>query len=229
MEEAPEVGLGFVRCRIEDEGGEGSLSLAASHLDRRWLQLFTNGFGNHSGAMFRRQAVQELGGYDPEFNDAEDYDLWCRLVAAGWDCRYWDEVLVDRRSHAGSLTATRAAGLDRAAARVSHRELARLLPGITAGEAGELRRLYLRPRELEAGSPFALMAWAHRLLRVLDRQGWGDPGWRRRIAGELLTRIRIAARRPAVGSGWRWATAATAARVLQRWYRLRQGGEGGAG
>lgn len=39
----------------------------------------------HGSVMFRKDIVAELGGYspDPQFEYAEDYELWVRMVAAG--------------------------------------------------------------------------------------------------------------------------------------------------
>jgi cellulose synthase/poly-beta-1,6-N-acetylglucosamine synthase-like glycosyltransferase len=37
----------------------------------------------HSSVMFRTAAVREVGGYRAEWYPAEDYDLWCRLLAHG--------------------------------------------------------------------------------------------------------------------------------------------------
>lgn len=37
----------------------------------------------HPSVMFRRQAILEVGGYRPEFDGVEDYDLWLRLSSTG--------------------------------------------------------------------------------------------------------------------------------------------------
>jgi glycosyltransferase involved in cell wall biosynthesis len=37
----------------------------------------------HGSVMMRKQAVQEVGGYRPEYRPAEDYDLWRRLALVG--------------------------------------------------------------------------------------------------------------------------------------------------
>ena len=38
---------------------------------------------SHSTIMFRRSAVQSIGGYRSEWFPVEDYDLWLRLCSAG--------------------------------------------------------------------------------------------------------------------------------------------------
>lgn len=37
----------------------------------------------HGTVMFRRDAVMDVGGYDPSAEPAEDYDLWLRLLSEG--------------------------------------------------------------------------------------------------------------------------------------------------
>jgi glycosyltransferase involved in cell wall biosynthesis len=64
---------------------------------------------SHPSAMFRREVVTELGGYDESTGPAEDKDLWRRLALARWDARIVPEPLVVYRSHEGQLSQTRAA------------------------------------------------------------------------------------------------------------------------
>ncbi len=37
----------------------------------------------HISVVFRRDAIRDLGGYDPAFGPAEDYELWTRVARAG--------------------------------------------------------------------------------------------------------------------------------------------------
>ena len=49
-----------------------------------WTMLFTCTL-THPSVVFRKSAIEEIGGYDESINCAEDYDLWLRLL--GDDCR----------------------------------------------------------------------------------------------------------------------------------------------
>jgi cellulose synthase/poly-beta-1,6-N-acetylglucosamine synthase-like glycosyltransferase len=49
----------------------------------RWRFLFSNAIGGHGQVMFRRNTIQELGGYSEEAPWAEDYDLWIRVLSRG--------------------------------------------------------------------------------------------------------------------------------------------------
>lgn len=58
----------------------------------------------HPAVMMRRQAILSLGGYDPDFNGAEDYHLWARCVMAGYQLACLPEVLLCYRIHPGQVT-----------------------------------------------------------------------------------------------------------------------------
>ena len=84
----------------------------------------------HPAAMFRRQPVLMLGGYDESLAPSEDHDLWRRLLLDGWDARIVPETLVEYRVHDAQLSRTRAelqVANDRAS---QERFLAALAPGI---------------------------------------------------------------------------------------------------
>ncbi|MDH5505666.1 MAG: glycosyltransferase [Anaerolineae bacterium] len=59
----------------------------------------------HPSVMFRRSAVQDLGGYH-DYGWAEDYDLWLRLNLAGARFAKLPQVLLDWREHPDRLTRT---------------------------------------------------------------------------------------------------------------------------
>ena len=53
----------------------------------------------HSNVMFRKSAVQAVGGYRTVFEQAEDYDLWLRVAEAGYALANLDEYIGRYRSH----------------------------------------------------------------------------------------------------------------------------------
>jgi glycosyltransferase involved in cell wall biosynthesis len=63
------------------------------------------------GAMLRTRAVLEAGGFDERFRVAEDLQLAYRLAGRGGRFATVDEVLLDYRVHAGSVTQRRVASL----------------------------------------------------------------------------------------------------------------------
>lgn len=49
---------------------------------------------SHPTVMYRKQAVEECGGYDPELRRSQDHDLFSKMIAKGYKCKNLDEVLV---------------------------------------------------------------------------------------------------------------------------------------
>jgi hypothetical protein len=60
----------------------------------------------HGSVMARREMVQLVGGYRPELEPAEDYDLWLRLLPLCGFARI-AEALYDYRVHSGQSSTTR--------------------------------------------------------------------------------------------------------------------------
>ncbi|HYE62091.1 MAG TPA: glycosyltransferase [Phycisphaerales bacterium] len=54
-------------------------------------------------AMVRRSALEEVGGYDPEMTALEDWELWCRLCAAGRRLAVIPEKLIFNRIRRDSM------------------------------------------------------------------------------------------------------------------------------
>ncbi|MEL7190696.1 MAG: glycosyltransferase family A protein [Pseudomonadota bacterium] len=76
-----------VTCDVEHFYDDGTPSHTAKiRKDARVLPLylvFTNRIGGHGQMIYRRDAYHATGGYDPNYNLAEDYDLWTRLIEQG--------------------------------------------------------------------------------------------------------------------------------------------------
>ena len=60
-----------------------------------------------SSAMFRRDVLLELGGYDTSFVVGEDTDVLIRMRERGIEYAVLPEIVLYRRYHEGSLTTTR--------------------------------------------------------------------------------------------------------------------------
>ena len=60
-----------------------------------------------SSAMFRREVLAELGGYDTAFTVGEDTDVLIRMRERGIDCVVLPDVVLYRRYHPDSITAGR--------------------------------------------------------------------------------------------------------------------------
>jgi glycosyltransferase involved in cell wall biosynthesis/GT2 family glycosyltransferase len=73
-------------------------------------------------ALVPRALLDELGGYDPEMDAYEDWDLWCRAVLAGVEFRVVPEFLFHYRQRPGSMMKVHGrAGRERLMARMQER------------------------------------------------------------------------------------------------------------
>lgn len=80
LETRPAVAVvGCVMKEVDEGGRELSRRLPVAAGDVRNALRFFNPVPNTSAA-YRRDAVLEVGGYDPRFRYANDYDLWMRLA-----------------------------------------------------------------------------------------------------------------------------------------------------
>ena len=91
--------------------------------------------------LFRREALEELGGFDEDLRLGEDVDLAWRAVAAGWTIRYEPSVVVSHRNRRSWSALARQ----------------RFGYGTSAAALAERHPQALAPLEL---SPWGLATWA---------------------------------------------------------------------
>lgn len=137
----------------------GWASLSPSRMTRRSFRPPTSpsevaryaGLSNpfvHSSVMFRRDAVERVGGYRTESATPypEDYDLWIRLIKEGV-CRNLPHELVVYRTHAAGVTMTNPRDLGEAAVGLAARTQVDVLGmGPPSREAMAILRAYHRVR-----------------------------------------------------------------------------------
>lgn len=81
----------------------------------------------HPSTMMRPDFIRGLGGYDPRFEVAQDYDLWARAVAAGGRLAVLPERLLRYRVSENQMTARRRDVMNREVLEISHRQTRWLL------------------------------------------------------------------------------------------------------
>jgi glycosyltransferase involved in cell wall biosynthesis len=130
----------------------------------------------HSSAMIRRDILARLEiCYRNEFVDAEDYDLWTRLLEFTQGDNI-PEILLDYRVHEQSVTLQKSESMDRMACRILKRELAQFGMEVTDKEVLQHRRWSTgrldsesEPRSLElAGKWLQSLQEANRTSRACD-------------------------------------------------------------
>jgi glycosyltransferase involved in cell wall biosynthesis len=138
----------------------------------------------HPAVLMRREAALRVGSYRPEYEPAEDRDLWLRLAEVG-ELANVPETVIQYRVHAGSVSVERAARQHDAARRAI--EDAHRRRGLELPERIEMWSLEERQRDtgdIESGR--ALAAARHGYYRtarkyaarVLRRQPWQLRGWK---------------------------------------------------
>ncbi|BCW98659.1 MAG: hypothetical protein KatS3mg024_1486 [Armatimonadota bacterium] len=75
----------------------------------------------HPSATARTDAVRSIGGYDPAYPCAQDYDLWVRLALQGHGFACVPEILIRYRSSPGQISTARRAEQARYATRAAER------------------------------------------------------------------------------------------------------------
>jgi glycosyltransferase involved in cell wall biosynthesis len=126
-----------------DEKGERTgarLSHPTDDASIRAIQIHRNCFAQ-SSVMFRKDAFERAGGYDPHFVVADDHDLWLRM---GRSRRFATLPRYDLlyRKHAGNITQTRRVKAARESLEVLRRHRA-YYPGFLFGYVKGVLRLSL--------------------------------------------------------------------------------------
>jgi glycosyltransferase involved in cell wall biosynthesis len=103
----PDVTVAGSRILVINEQGEiiGRRLLPLTH-DEIAATLRHHNCISHPSVIFRKAAVEAVGGYDPHAQ-LEDYDLWCRMLNAGYRFANLPEDLIRYRFHFESLRSTK--------------------------------------------------------------------------------------------------------------------------
>lgn len=112
-------------------------------------------FNVYGAAMIRRTALDAVGGFDASLRSAEDFDLWLRLLGAGWRGAYVPQPLGRYRRRTGSLSAD-TTKLLRAVISVYASAEARLEGRPEAATAREMREAAMRALACAEGEAMVL-------------------------------------------------------------------------
>lgn len=98
MEEHPQVHvLGGAIREFDDEGTTDRVKLMPKTQEEIIEYVKVRNPLNHMTVMFRRSAILEVGNYQ-HFPFLEDYSLWSRMLAKGYQIRNLDDILVRART-----------------------------------------------------------------------------------------------------------------------------------
>lgn len=161
LDNEPRVCLVGTWMDAVDERGRrlGELrELLTDYVDFVYHTLIMRVYVSHPAAMYRRDPVLALGGYDETTGPSEDKDLWRKLALERYEARIVPEALVLYRLHDRQLSRTRAAYQRQIDGASQDRFLAQLAPGVPA----------IAVRLLLAGDRDAWAHDAHASLRGVE-------------------------------------------------------------
>jgi glycosyltransferase involved in cell wall biosynthesis len=198
--------IGFVCCDATVFGeavpeGQAYSARAAQVPPVTLARVLSREFNVFTAATVRRAAFEGAGGYDPGLRTAEDFDLWIRILEAGWTARYVPRRLVRYRRRAGSLSAGVAAMLPMVA-QVYAKAEARLAGQPEAAIARDKRGEIELTIAWEAGDAMIRAGRVREGLALLRESGVARRSPRWRIAMPLL-RVVPSLARPLLSYRWR--------------------------
>jgi glycosyltransferase involved in cell wall biosynthesis len=99
----PDVAVLGTNCETFDDNGPLYSGWSATNPAQMKVDLLFSCGVAHPSVMMRREVIQNLGGYDLNFEGMEDYDLWCR-VAENHGVTTLADILFRYRVHSGQVT-----------------------------------------------------------------------------------------------------------------------------
>jgi glycosyltransferase involved in cell wall biosynthesis len=217
----------LVSMNYEAFTGDG-LVLGRSHRDHppavvAYLLHFSNAIGGHSQVMFRRSAVEAVGGYDESCPASLDYDLWSRLAQHG-RIIVLPELGMRYRVHGESVTARARDRQIAVGKRVMQRSLSAFL-GRTLSDREVLALTHawrpLRP-SIDAKLANAILREAYAIFRKRERDRRSRMIVRKATARRLVNTAALLVKHDAANALRHWLQALRwhAGKALARTLRI---------
>lgn len=124
----------------------GLLDTPLTHEVICWSLPILNPF-LHTSVLFRADAIRFLGGYDITYRIAQDYDLWSRVIAAGYPTENLSERLVCYRHLNASLSKTNHEQTLQEIATISERVAQEIFRSNLTQEERELLQTWRSPKK----------------------------------------------------------------------------------
>lgn len=106
----PRIGVTYPQCERFDDADK-------SHGRSPWIVPYNRDLLQRQNfacatSLVRRQALEQVGGWESNRYGLQDWHLWLRITAAGWTMRLCDQTALRYRQHAGSMTDLRRGNWD---------------------------------------------------------------------------------------------------------------------
>lgn len=114
------------------------------------FHIFFGNAINHVGAIFNREVILGIGGYNDEFKITQDYELWSLLIRNNYKLINVEDILVAVRVHGSSIgyIEEKKKGLDEVAETIYRNVTALTNLKISYEDAVKLRMFYRFPEQL---------------------------------------------------------------------------------
>jgi glycosyltransferase involved in cell wall biosynthesis len=99
-----DMGLVHTGSRIFDHETGGTLCEVLPRESLSFHELMNCCAVSAPSTMIRRGIFQAIGGFDETLAEAEDWDMWIRIAAAGWKVAGRREILVEYRTHSSNMS-----------------------------------------------------------------------------------------------------------------------------
>ncbi len=191
----PEVGILGTGAQIIDEHGKLSKIIKVTAIGVGWRTLFGSALV-HPSVMMRRAVLNRIGGYDPEINLAQDYDLWTRASRVTRLANLCN-VLLQYRVWDSSISGQRAQHQEQAAQKLIRRNIAYWL-GIDASEntVAIMRHVHNRAwgtRPANISQIRQTAALIHQLYRRYSKKKQPAANERRMISRDVARKLHLLA------------------------------------
>ncbi len=205
-----EADLGFVCCDASFFGEEARAGRLFSHFSPQvppitLERVLRREFNVFTASIMRLSAFDAVGGYDGTLHAAEDFDLWLRILEAGWRGGYVPQVLVRYRRRPGSLS-RQTAMMMATLARVYRNAAIRLGDRAEAPIAAAMGDAIARQSAWDEGDALIRAGRVREGLRVLQTARVWEKSMRWRLAMPLMMALPALAK-PLLRGRQRWSAA----------------------
>ena len=191
-------GLGFVSC---DATYFGAAERAGQRFSQRTPQsppvtldrVLRREFNCFTACTLRRAAFDAIGGFDATLRTAEDFDLWIRLLEAGWGGAYVPLPLVRYRRRPGSLS-SQTLSMMKCVVRVYRGAAARMAGRPEAAIADAMRATIERAIAHEEGDALVRAGKAREGIALLRQANLDGKSLRWRVALGVMRAAPVLAR-----------------------------------
>jgi GT2 family glycosyltransferase len=99
------VCIGSASIIIDENGNKTGFKKVVSNIDTLKFRMILANQISHPSAFFRTEIIKKIGGYNENYKYAQDFNLWSRLLKAGYKISNIEKPLILYRVHNKSISA----------------------------------------------------------------------------------------------------------------------------